>query len=83
MGKEIAKVLASQGMDFTTMKAHSLSRTGAHVTIFARGQKGLDEAREEILATRRQDTQSVTTVAVDMSVASNVRFGPSFHVIIG
>ena len=55
---------------------HLLIQLGAHITIFARGQAGLDEAKEEILAARQNGNQSVTTVAADMSVASNVGAHP-------
>lgn len=52
LGKEMSKVLASQG---------------ANVTIVARKQTLLDEAKEEILRSRKSDAQTVTTVAADMS----------------
>ncbi|PSN60061.1 NAD(P)-binding protein [Corynespora cassiicola Philippines] len=57
LGKEISKLLAAQG---------------AHVTIFARRQGPLDGARDEILAARRNDTQQVDAVSVDMANAVEV-----------
>lgn len=46
---------------------------GAHVTIFARRQKQLDEAKVEIEAAKRCDSQVITAVAADMSNARTVR----------
>ncbi|KAH8648722.1 short chain dehydrogenase [Tricladium varicosporioides] len=53
LGKEISKVLAAQG---------------AHITIFARKQKLLEEAREEILAARENENQIIMSVAADMAI---------------
>ncbi|KAF2679794.1 short chain dehydrogenase [Lentithecium fluviatile CBS 122367] len=58
LGKEIAKVLASQC---------------ANVTIFARRQTALNEAKEEILAARQDEGQTVMAVAADMSTTANIR----------
>ncbi|KAF2445300.1 short chain dehydrogenase [Karstenula rhodostoma CBS 690.94] len=55
LGKEISKVLASQG---------------AHVTIFARKQELLDEAKDEIIAVRATESQRFKAVASDMSHAA-------------
>lgn len=52
LGKEMSKVLASQG---------------ANVTIVSRKQTLLDEAKEEILRSRKSEAQTVTAVAADMS----------------
>ncbi|KAH6666823.1 hypothetical protein B0J14DRAFT_642724 [Halenospora varia] len=57
LGKEIAKILTSQG---------------ANVTIFARSPTALKEARLEILEARRVATQVVKAVAADMSLSSSV-----------
>jgi len=57
LGKEISKIVASQG---------------AHVTIFARRQGPLDESKEEILHARRSTSQKVNAVSLDMSNASEV-----------
>jgi 3-dehydrosphinganine reductase len=50
-----------------------LATRGANVTIFARKQDLLDEAKSEILAARKSDIQTVTAVAADMSNPSTVR----------
>lgn len=42
-------------------------QTGAHVTIFARGQRPLDEARDEILAARLSTNQEVEAVSLDLA----------------
>ncbi|KAF2877770.1 putative short chain dehydrogenase/ reductase [Massariosphaeria phaeospora] len=55
LGKEMAKVMAGQG---------------AHITIFARGEKQLQDANDEICAARQHDGQRVASVAADMSVAT-------------
>ncbi|KAF1998468.1 short chain dehydrogenase [Amniculicola lignicola CBS 123094] len=57
LGKEISKVLAAQG---------------ANVTIFARSQQQLDEAKEEIIAARQNENQTITAIAADMSNPSIV-----------
>ncbi|RYP61587.1 hypothetical protein DL770_009764 [Monosporascus sp. CRB-9-2] len=44
---------------------------GAHITIFSRKQKLLDEARSEIIAVRQDDSQKITAVAGDMGIAAN------------
>lgn len=48
------------------------SSLGAHVTIFARRQKPLEEAKEEILATRQNESQEVKAVSVDLSDGAKV-----------
>ncbi|KAF2260235.1 putative short chain dehydrogenase/ reductase [Lojkania enalia] len=58
LGKEMSKVLAAQG---------------ANVTIFSRDQTRLKEAKQEILATRKAETQAVVAVAADMSKAATAQ----------
>ncbi|KAF2116455.1 short chain dehydrogenase [Lophiotrema nucula] len=58
LGKEIAKELASQG---------------AHITIFGRNQKRLDEATIEIDTAKQSENQVITAVSADMSDATTVR----------
>ncbi|KAF2838261.1 putative short chain dehydrogenase/ reductase [Patellaria atrata CBS 101060] len=58
LGKEIAKQLAAQGAD---------------ITIFARGQGQLDEAKKEILAERIYLAQTVHAVSIDLGDASKVQ----------
>ncbi|KAK3984265.1 hypothetical protein QBC44DRAFT_337297 [Cladorrhinum sp. PSN332] len=59
LGKEMAKVMASQG---------------ANITIFSRSQSNLDEAKAEILAARKNDkTQKVDAIAADMGDASTAQ----------
>jgi 3-dehydrosphinganine reductase len=53
--------------------AHLLIEPGAHITIFARRQTALDDAKEEILAARQDDNQTVMAVTADMSIATTVR----------
>jgi hypothetical protein len=57
-----------------------LTETGAYVTIFARKQKLLDEAKAEIIAARQDESQKITAVAADMAVASKVSSNSSFRV---
>ncbi|KAI2620649.1 putative short chain dehydrogenase/ reductase [Hypomontagnella submonticulosa] len=57
LGKAISKELASRG---------------AHITIFARRQGPLDEAKEEILASRLSEDQEVNAVTLDLGDASKV-----------
>lgn len=45
----------------------------AHITIFARRQGALDEAREEILAARRDIKQEVHALSLDLGNQSAVR----------
>ena len=47
---------------------------GAHVTIFARRQETLDEARNEILAARQDTKQDVNAVSLDLGKPHEVRF---------
>ena len=42
------------------------------MTIFARGQTQLDEAKDEILASRRDDSQQVAAIAADLGTPSTV-----------
>ncbi|KAF4632084.1 hypothetical protein G7Y89_g6047 [Cudoniella acicularis] len=55
--KELAKALAAQG---------------AHITIFARRQQQLHEARDEILAVRAHTSQEINAVILDLADASQV-----------
>ena len=48
-------------------------RAGAHVTIFARRQGPLDEARREILAARRDERQEVNAISLDLGNPTEVR----------
>lgn len=57
LGKAISKELAARG---------------AHVTIFARRQGPLDEARKEIIATRLSEDQEVNAISLDLADASKV-----------
>lgn len=56
---------------------HSLvqlkEEAGAHITIFARRQGPLDEARNQILASRRDEKQEVHAVSLDLGNPSEVR----------
>jgi 3-dehydrosphinganine reductase len=47
--------------------------TGAHVTIFARRQKPLEEAKAELLASRKNGSQEINAVSVDLSDSTKVR----------
>ena len=49
------------------------NETGAHITIFARRQGALDEAREEILAASRDTKQEVRALSLDLGNQSAVR----------
>lgn len=49
---------------------------GAHITVFARRQGPLDEARNKILAARRDTKQEVHAVSLDLGNPSEVR--PTF-----
>lgn len=49
-----------------------LTKTGAHITIFARRQGPLDEAKDEILAARLNEDQDVNAVSLDLADASKV-----------
>lgn len=53
--------------------AQSKDEVGAHITIFARRQGPLDEARNEILAVRRDINQEVNAVSLDLGNPSEVR----------
>lgn len=53
--------------------AQSKDEAGAHITIFARRQGPLDEARNEILAARRDMNQEVNAVSLDLGNPSEVR----------
>ncbi|KAI4860986.1 putative short chain dehydrogenase/ reductase [Hypoxylon rubiginosum] len=57
LGKAISKELATRG---------------AHITIFARRQGPLDEAKDEILAARLNEDQDVNAVSLDLADASKV-----------
>lgn len=52
-------------------------RIGANVTIFARGQTSLDEAKDEILASRREESQQVAAIAADLGTPSTVSRRPA------
>ncbi|KAJ4305133.1 hypothetical protein N0V90_000663 [Kalmusia sp. IMI 367209] len=58
LGKEIAKLLASQG---------------ANITIFGRTRENLDVAKDEILAARKTEDQGVVAIQADMSNATEVQ----------
>ena len=49
-------------------------KAGAHVTIFARRQGPLDEARREILAARRDERQEVNAISLDLGDPTEVRW---------
>jgi 3-dehydrosphinganine reductase len=49
-----------------------IATKGAHVTIFARREGPLEEARKEILAARIDDAQEINTVSLDATDASQV-----------
>lgn len=51
-----------------------IQESGAHVTIFARRQQPLDEAKAEILDARKDNSQEVNAVSVDLSDAVKVSF---------
>jgi 3-dehydrosphinganine reductase len=80
LGKEISKVLASQGQSaleaslpkLTSSSQAYVSATGAHVTIFARKQDVLNKAKDEIVACRSHESQQVHAVAADMSQSATV-----------
>ncbi|KAI2465871.1 putative short chain dehydrogenase/ reductase [Annulohypoxylon bovei var. microspora] len=57
LGKAISKELAARG---------------AHITIFARRQGPLDEARKDILAARLSEDQEINAVSLDLADASKV-----------
>lgn len=57
LGREISKVLAARG---------------AHITIFARRQRPLDEARNKVLAARRDTKQDVYAVSLDLENPSEL-----------
>ena len=46
---------------------------GAHITIFARRQRSLGEAENEILAARQNANQMVNAVSLDLGDSSEVR----------
>ena len=48
-------------------------RAGAHVTIFARRQGPLDEARRIILTARRDEKQEVNAISLDLGDPNEVR----------
>ncbi|KAI0193450.1 putative short chain dehydrogenase/ reductase [Astrocystis sublimbata] len=52
--------------------AKAVARRGAHVTLFARRQGPLDEAKREVEGCRRSETQDINTVAIDLSDAKQV-----------
>ncbi len=57
--------------------AQSKDEAGAHMTIFARRQAPLDEARNEILAARRDINQEVNAISLDLGNPCEVR--TDFH----
>ena len=79
LGKEMSKVMASQGTSLACLKREFVveqQRIGAHVTIFARGQTQLDEAKDEILASRRDESRQVAAIAADLGTPSTVSRRP-------
>ncbi|KAJ8109105.1 hypothetical protein OPT61_g7697 [Boeremia exigua] len=77
LGKEIAKavaVLGEQTIVIIRNTAALIQDSGAHVTIFARRQQPLDEAKVEILDARAHDGQEVNVVSVDLSDAVDEAF---------
>ena len=54
--------------------AHFNNETGAHITIFARRQGPLDDAKVEVLAARQDTNQEVNIVSLDLGNRSEVRF---------
>lgn len=85
LGKELAKQLAARGLSkflpsCSSFPSHmcppslsnALSQPGAHATIFARRQRVLDEARDEILAARASCDQQVIAISLDLTDASEV-----------
>lgn len=47
--------------------------SGAHITVFARNQEYLSEAKDELLASRLDKSQEITVVQADMGKPSTVR----------
>jgi 3-dehydrosphinganine reductase len=84
LGKEMSKVMASQGTGLVLPRPLVVfaeqQHVGAHITIFARGQTELDEAKDEILASRRDEIQQVAAIAADLSIPSKVSRRP-VHVL--
>ncbi|KAH9845332.1 putative short chain dehydrogenase/ reductase [Teratosphaeria destructans] len=73
LGKSLAKHLASQGeIQPPRSFLWCLLWSGAHISLFSRQLGPLEEAREEILAYRRNESQNVNIVAVDMGYADRV-----------
>ncbi|KAL1970191.1 hypothetical protein VTN77DRAFT_5351 [Rasamsonia byssochlamydoides] len=69
-GKTIFVTGGSGGLGNAISKA--LAARGAHVTIFARRQGQLDEAKQEIIATTLSANQEINAVALDLADASKV-----------
>lgn len=77
LGKEVSKALAARGQCLDPCDdspAQFNDEAGAHITIFARRQGPLDEARNEILAARRNTKQEVFAVSLDLGNPSEVRW---------
>ena len=76
LGKEISKALAARGQwlyPYDDSPAQLMDEVGAHITIFARRQGPLDEARNKILTARRDTKQEVHAVSLDLSNPSEVQ----------
>ncbi|RYP61090.1 hypothetical protein DL769_007865 [Monosporascus sp. CRB-8-3] len=69
-GKTVFVTGGSAGLGLEISKA--VAAQGAHVTIFARRQKVLDEARSIIKDVRRSKEQEINAVSVNLSNASEV-----------
>ena len=79
LGKEMSKVMASQGASLVSrvwVLVVEQQHIGAHITIFARGQTSLDEAKDEILASRRDESQQVAAIAADLGTPLTVSRRP-------
>ncbi|KAI1379650.1 putative short chain dehydrogenase/ reductase [Hypoxylon crocopeplum] len=69
-GKTVFVTGGSGGLGKAISK--DLAARGAHITIFARRQGPLDEAKKEILAARLSEEQEVNAVSLDLADASKV-----------
>ncbi|KAJ5175264.1 uncharacterized protein N7482_001141 [Penicillium canariense] len=74
MGQQVRTVFIAGGSTGLGRDlAISLAKRGCHITIFARRQQKLDEARSEVLAVRKHASQEITVQSLDLSDATKIK----------